>query len=111
MSEIRSLADELRESIRTGKDKVYSKKSSKKAPPRKIDESLEQLFNAMHSHEAGNEKVFIRLDERTIFLFKQLKISAGIDMNKAYSYVIKAFLENTPELTKYIKDSLKTLDP
>jgi hypothetical protein len=109
MKEIKSLADELRESIRNKSEKNGSKsKSLKKSSA--SNPVLDTLFKQIQQFELGQEKLLIRLDERTVFLLKQLKISQGLDMNKSIAFIIKSFLEKNPDLTQYIKDSLKSLD-
>lgn len=114
MSGIKSLADELRDSIRKDKQSgvmdatpIADKGNAKK----KTVEPLEHLFEKILSHElTGREKLLIRLDDRTVFLLKQLKVAKGIDMNKIISYSLHAFLKEHPGLTRYIKEHLKILD-
>ena len=110
MNDIKSLADELRESIRNKSDKKgAATKKTKKAES--TNPALEALFKEIHQYElSGQEKLLIRLDDRTVFVLKQLKVSQGLDMNKTIAFIIKNFLEKNPELTQYIKDSLKSLD-
>lgn len=115
MSGIKSLADELRDSIR--KERLPQAKENgtapaqNTAPKKKQAEPLESLLESILSHElTGQEKLLIRLDDRTVFLLKQLKVAKGIDMNKIISYSLQTFLKEHPELTGYIKEHLKTLD-
>lgn len=112
MTEIKTLADELREKIRNKEEKEDTQKPEKRKRAKSTcSKSLEELFNAIQSHQlSGHEKILIRLDDKTVFLMKQLKVSKGIDMNRLISYSIKTFLENTPELTEHIKQSLKNLE-
>lgn len=115
MSGIKSLADELRDSIRKDKqsgtpDKATAQDKNRTAR-KKTAEPLGRLFENILSHElTGREKLLIRLDDRTVFLLKQLKVTRGIDMNKIISYSLHLFLKEHPELTRYIKEHLKTLD-
>jgi hypothetical protein len=130
MTAIRSLADELREKMRqeasgeTGNAAVLTdspekekpiqqpvKKKAGKPPPEKGLPSLDVLFEQLTAFElTGNEKLLIRLDNRTVFLLKQLKIAKSIDMNKLIAYSIQAFFEARPELIDYIKTSLQTIE-
>ena len=120
MKEIKSLADELRETIRKGAEPeslenqdvevpdVKKKKLSKKSVSL---ESLDVLFADILSHElSGKEKLMIRLEDRTVFILKQLKVSKGIDMNKIISYSLQHFFQSKPELIQYIKESLKSVE-
>ncbi|MFN0293579.1 hypothetical protein [Pedobacter helvus] len=120
MNQIKTLADELRETIKKdGNSKSASKSkglsakrekpSSKNAIP--IDPSVEKLFESMLSYDlTGKEKLLIRLDDRTVFLLKQLKIAKSIDMNKLIAYSLQYFLNQHPELIQYIKQNIKTIE-
>lgn len=114
MSGIRSLADELRDSIRKERQpqtKEIPTEQPPKDPPKKKAGTLERLLESILNHElTGQEKLLIRLDDRTVFLLKQLKVAKGIDMNKIISYSLQTFLKEHPELTGYIKEHIKTLD-
>lgn len=112
MSGIRSLADELRDSMRKGKpsQEIPSLEPSKDTAKKKT-ETLECLLESILNHElTGREKLLIRLDDKTLFLLKQLKVAKGIDMNKIIAYSLHLFLKSHPELTQYIKEHIKTLD-
>ncbi|WP_207423771.1 hypothetical protein [Desertivirga brevis] len=112
MNEIKSLADQIRESIKNG-EQVSGKegKSSGRKKTKAANQAIEQMLQQMLSHQlTGTEKLLIRLDDRTLFLLKQLKVTRGVDMNKAISYMVKIFIESTPDLTKYIKESINTLE-
>jgi hypothetical protein len=128
MTAIRTLADELREKMRQqpGTEKPGMKKEShpnansheklvkKKAgkpPPEKPSAKLETLFAELTAYElSGNEKLLIRLDGRTVFMLKQLKVTKGIDMNKLIAYSLETFFKERPELINYIKASLQTIE-
>lgn len=114
MSGIKSLADELRDSMRKGKlpqAKEIPPAEQTKGTPKKKTETLERLFENILNHElTGRERLLIRLDDKTLFLLKQLKVAKGINMNKIISYSLHQFLKTHPELTRYIKEHIKTLD-
>ena len=113
MTGIKSLADELRESLKAGEGQKRKTPKSKGSRSSKetVSPDLSALFIELEAYELkGNEKLLIRLDERTVFLLKQLKIQKGIDMNKAIAFFIKSFFESKPELTEYIKETLKTIE-
>lgn len=128
MTKIRSLADELREKMRqqpvteepdmekegqlqaNNQDKPARKKAGK-PPPEKTSVELEILFTELTAYElTGNEKLLIRLDARTVFMLKQLKVTKSIDMNKLIAYSLDTFFKEHPELIKYIKASLQTIE-
>ncbi|MFB0496046.1 hypothetical protein ABID99_002283 [Mucilaginibacter sp. OAE612] len=128
MTKIRSLADELREKMRqqpgieepetekqsqpnaNNQDKPVKKKAGK-PPPEKPPVELETLFAELTAYElTGNEKLLIRLDGRTVFMLKQLKVTKSIDMNKLIAYSLDSFFKERPELINYIKASLQTIE-
>jgi hypothetical protein len=128
MTAIRSLADELREKMRqqagTEKPEMAKqteaeatsqakpiKKTAGKPPPEKPPTELETFFAELIAYElTGNEKLLIRLDGRTVFMLKQLKVTKGIDMNKLIAYSLEAFFKERPQLINYIKSSLQTIE-
>lgn len=127
MTAIRSLADELREKMRqqspeteipqpskppkdNDDQKIVTKKAGK-PPPEKQLQGLETLLAELADYElTGNEKLLIRLDGRTVFMLKQLKVTKGIDMNKLIAYSLDTFFKERPELINYIKASLQTIE-
>lgn len=129
MTAIRSMADELREKMRQVKsaaenttppesspadgkeNRTPAKKKAGKPPPAEQAGLLETLFNELTAYELnGNEKLLIRLDNRTVFLLKQLKVAKGIDMNKLIAYSLDTFLKERPELINYIKATLQNIE-
>lgn len=114
MSGIKSLADELRDSMRKGKPPLPNEIPPAEPPkdtPKKKTETLERLFESIQNHELiGRERLLIRLDDKTLFLLKQLKVAKGIDMNKIIAYSLHLFLKTHPEISRYIKEHIKTLD-
>ncbi|MCY1531665.1 hypothetical protein D9M68_668980 [compost metagenome] len=119
MTGIKSLADELRETIKKDGHTVQENKGERSTekkgivakPKKAVDASLETLFKSILAFElAGQEKLLIRLDDRTVFLLKQLKVAKAIDMNKLIAYSLQDFLRRHPELIQYIKDNIKTIE-
>ncbi len=118
MTGIKSLADELREKIRS--QDAENPITPKENPPEKTkkpfalkvtDKEIASLFNALAAYElCGSDKMLIRLDTRTTNLLKQLKLAKGIDMNKFIAYSLQVFLEQHPWLSSYIKETLKNTD-
>jgi len=120
MNQIKSLADELRETIKKdgGAEKgnpaetLPVKKNNRSKPSKKpADATLESLLESILAFDlTGREKLLIRLDDRTVFLLKQLKIAKAIDMNKLIAYSLQDFLARHPELIQYIKENIKTIE-
>ncbi|AMP99798.1 hypothetical protein AY601_2923 [Pedobacter cryoconitis] len=119
MSQIKSLADELRETIKKDghpdKEIEDGKSAVKQTPINKLtkkppDAKLDTLFESILAFElTGREKLLIRLDDRTVFLLKQLKIAKAIDMNKLIAFSLQHFLRTHPELIEYVKENIKTI--
>jgi hypothetical protein len=121
MSEIKTLADQLRASLKNGSLKqpevvklpVPAKNKGKPDLIRDevFPESLSVLFQNIESFEHnGMEKLPIRLDEKTAYLLKQLKIIKGIDMTKMIAFSLNSFFKAHPELVEYIKQNIKTIE-
>ncbi|RZJ92800.1 MAG: hypothetical protein EOO20_00345 [Chryseobacterium sp.] len=117
---IKTLADEIKENIKkngnNGQKEIPSigtptKQKSREQARKTKSDPLDQLFESILSYELnGSEKMLIRLDERTVFLLKQLKIAKGIDMNKLIAYSLKDFLVRHSGIIQYIKENIKTIE-
>ncbi|KQB99870.1 hypothetical protein [Pedobacter sp. Hv1] len=112
MNKIRSLADELREAIKNDGQAVPIKKTiARKQVPKNSNRPIDHLLESILAYELnGTEKLLIRLDDRTVFLLKQLKIAGSIDMNKLIAYSLQHFLSQHPELIQYIKENIKNIE-
>jgi len=106
MTEIRSLADELRETIK-GKSKSKPKAETQKEIPKKLALLLAEMREFKLE---GRDKLLVRLDERTIYLMKQLKVSDGIDMNRLIAFCLKDFFHKNPAIIGHIKDNIKSIE-
>jgi hypothetical protein len=126
MNEIKSLADQLRERMRTGE-------AEKKAPPPAKEKSVGPALNARpkkppKTSPAGQkaaaffrdieafkievtEKSMIRVDARTVNLLKRIKLVKGIDMNRFIVYALHQYLSQHPWLPGHIQETLKKSEP
>lgn len=118
MSEIKTLADQLRETIRSQEHPVAEApppdkstkpgSSPKKRKPVVPDEEASAFFEAIAGFEIdGTEKSMIRVDSRTLNLLKRMKLAKGIDMNKFIVYSLHQYLAQHPWLAEYITETLK----
>ena len=99
MTNIKSLADQLRERLRSRPDA-----SPQPADPAAMPDGAPAILAAIAAHRTtGSDKLLIRLEPRTTFLLKQLKVAAGIDMVQFVSYAVQQALDGHPELVEYIK--------
>ncbi|SDF11780.1 hypothetical protein SAMN05216464_11321 [Mucilaginibacter pineti] len=124
MSGIKSLADELREKIRSetagktpppdqAKDPpAAGRKAGRKSVPGGIaEEQATKFFNAIESFSYnGTEKSLIRVDTKTMNLLKRIKLAKGIDMNRFIVYSLHHLISQHPWLAAHIQETLKNTD-
>jgi predicted HicB family RNase H-like nuclease len=120
MNEIKSLADQLREQLRTGENPKPASpkqkdsqgtgtKRTKKAPEPSVDpQKAEAFFRAIEEFRIEtSEKSMIRVDLRTMNLLKHMKLANGVDMNRFIVYALHQYLGQHPWLPKHIQEILK----
>ncbi|NGM71643.1 hypothetical protein [Sphingobacterium sp. SGL-16] len=120
MTEIKTLADQLRDTLRTTDNKVHisekvnSNKISttkKHKPPNEEHKHIVDFFNALEEFKLeATEKSMIRVDKRTINLLKRLKLAKGIDMNRFIVYALHQYINQHPWLPKHIQEIIKNTD-
>jgi len=124
MLEIKSLADQLREKLRSGDNEndtsekenktitkvvANSPKKNKLITPDK--QKVDAFFKAIEEFKLeSTEKSMIRVDARTINLLKRMKLAKGIDMNRFIVYALHQYISQHPWLTKHIQEILKNSD-
>jgi hypothetical protein len=108
MSEIKSLADQLRGKI-AGKDAQppLAKKPEKKQPvlqPPVLDE--------LRAYDLANHDsmIHVRFENPTAQVLHHFKRATGIEVNKVVGYAVKQFLEQNPELKAIVKQYLQKLE-
>lgn len=125
MNEIRSLADQLREKLRTGdtekpappakqKNAGSPAAATPKKPPKASPEQqkAEAFFRAIEEFRIETtEKSMIRVDARTLNLLKRMKLAKGIDMNRFIVYALHQYLRQHPWLPGHIQETLKNSEP
>ncbi|MGO3108117.1 hypothetical protein [Sphingobacterium sp. JB170] len=126
MNEIKSLADQLREKLRTGEmDKSPPPAKEKKItdppaagvpkkPPKVSDrhQKADAFFAAIEAFRPElSEKSMIRVDARTLHLLKRMKLAKGVDMNRFIVYALHQYLGQHPWLAEHIQETLKNSAP
>ncbi len=111
MSELKSLADQLRSKIanknsqqtETVQPEKRKTKQAEPAPP--ILEQLRAYDLAEH-----DSMLHVRFENPTAALLHHLKRATGIEVNKVVGYAVKQFLEQHPELKTLVKQYLQKLE-
>lgn len=125
MNEIKSLADQLREKLRTGetdnslstaknKDPLppIEKKPKKPPKPSPDGERANAFFQSIGEFRIeGTEKSLIRVDKRTMNLLKRIKLAKGVDMNRFIVYCLHQYIAQHPWLPGHIHETLKNTEP
>ncbi|MCA5006140.1 hypothetical protein [Sphingobacterium bovistauri] len=123
MLEIKTLADQLREKLRTAdtEDKRLEKAenllqkeaipSKNKTPISPDQQKVDAFFKAIEEFKLeATEKSMIRVDSRTINLLKRMKLAKEIDMNRFIVYALHQYISQHPWLPKHIQEILKNTD-
>ncbi|MGO3267405.1 MAG: hypothetical protein ACTIK3_12015 [Sphingobacteriaceae bacterium] len=123
MNQIKSLADQLREKLRTGEtanspdavaQPLPKEPSRPKKPPKQgIDpKKADAFFAAIEAFRPElTEKSMIRVDARTLQLLKRMKLAKGVDMNRFIVYALHQYLGQHPWLPEHIQETLKNSAP
>lgn len=119
MSKIRSIADEIRERIKTASEEPKEKDavSASAVPPVVPTKSVSSVA-VPESHPVfeqlaafrmeGNQKIMVRLDEQSMKLLKQLKFTRDIDMTKVIVFALHKFLQEHSWLQGHVLELLKS---
>ncbi|QPH38661.1 hypothetical protein [Pedobacter endophyticus] len=122
MSEIKSLAEQLKSKLEEQKGvqliasaekrPVQKKKREKPDDSNSANEAkkISALLSALREFNMdGQEKILIRLDKRTVAQLKQLKVATNIEMIRVIAFALQDFLKSHPWLNDYISQTLKQM--
>jgi len=103
MSEIKSLADQLRSKI-NGKE--TPKREKKKAP------DIPEILEAIRAYDNREHKslMHIRFDAQTVRTMNQFKMATGVDVTKLVAFSVQQLFERHPELKSIIKQYIQQLE-
>lgn len=107
MSEIKSLADQLRARI-NNPDKPATEKKKKTAATKVMQPILETL--RAYSLADHDSMIHVRFENPTAQVLHHLKRATGIEVNKVVGFAVKQFLEQNPELKTIVKQYLQKLE-
>ena len=103
MSEIKSLADQLRSKI----NQQPTPKREKKKPP-----DTPAILEAIRAYDNRDHKslMHIRFDAQTIQTMNQFKMATGVDVTKLVAFAVQQLFEKNPELKTIIKQYIQQLE-
>jgi hypothetical protein len=102
MSEIKTLADQLRNRI----NEPEVRKEKKKPPDvPAILESLRAFDNREHK-----SLLHIRFDAQTVKTLNQFKMATGVDVTKFVGFAVQELFRQHPEIKKIIKTFIEQLE-
>jgi len=96
MSDIKSLADQLRSNI------------NRQDQPQPIPEILERIRK--YDNRDHKSLMHIRFDTATIKTLNQFKMATGVDVTKLVAFSVHHLLEQYPELKSIIKQFIQQLE-
>lgn len=96
MSEIKSLADQLRTNI------------NQQAKPPPVPEILQHIRKYDNRDHKG--LMHIRFDAATITMMGQFKMATGVDVTKLVAFAVHQLFEEHPELKSIIKQYIQQLN-
>ncbi|HMI04865.1 MAG TPA: hypothetical protein VK541_20420 [Pedobacter sp.] len=114
MSEIKSLADQLRSSISDQKVMpvvpVVKKRADGKSNPGAVEVS--PIYRELLGYDTADHKsmVHARLDAKTALMLNHFKMATGVDNIKVVAFAVKHLFATQPELKKLIKNFIETLE-
>ncbi len=110
MSEIKTLADQLRSKINgqaVPNEAPVKLKREKKKPP-DIPEILELL--RAYDNRQHKSLMHIRFDTQTVQTMNQFKMATGVDVTKLVAFSVQQLFQQHPELKVMIKQYIQQLE-
>jgi len=106
MSEIKSLADELRSKM-AKPDTPVKKKSNKQQP-----DAIPQVIELLREIEIAGNKTLVhaRFDPSTAQLLHHFKMATGVEVSRLICYAVKQLLDKHPEIRAIVKEHLKNIE-
>ena len=117
MSDIKSLADELRNKIKasgepadvTNRSKEQKTEIKAKPPP---EPEIPPILELLRTYDNSDHKsmVHVRFDAQTLKTMNHFKMATGIDVTKLVAYAVRELFVLHPELKNIIKQFIQKLD-
>lgn len=110
MSEIKTLADQLRSKITKPDTPAKTGKTEKK----KAGKSAEtpQIIDLLRAYDVSNHKTLIhaRVDAQTAQMIHHLKIATGVEVTRLICFSIRQLFDQNPELKAVIRAHLENFE-
>jgi hypothetical protein len=117
MSEIKTLADQLRSKIGGSENSGQIKKTKPAAtkdisPKNNAPPEIPAILEAIRAYDNTDHKsmVHARFDERTAQTMNQLKMATGVDVTKLVAFAVRKLLNEHPELKIIIKQFFQSIE-
>lgn len=115
MEKMKSLADQLRETMVKPGEKTANVKPNKapqgpKKAAMKPGKALEApILAALATYDNSDHKTMVhfRFDKQTVDFLSQFKIATGIDATKFVAFSVRQFIDAHPELKTIIKQFIQ----
>lgn len=107
MSEIKSLADQLRNSL-SADVKLPVRPVVSKAKAKPPPEILRQIL--AYDSSGNKSMVHAKLDAETAKLLGHFKMASGVDNIKLVAFAVRHLFATQPELKTYIKNFIQNLE-
>jgi hypothetical protein len=106
MSELKALADQLRNKINQPVPVPQKKAKTNHAP------AAPEIVDALRAYDLADHDsmIHVRFENPTAALLHHLKRATGIEVNKVVGYAVKQFLRQHPELKTLVKNYLQKIE-
>jgi hypothetical protein len=107
MTQLTSLADEIRSKIA----KPAAEKPPKKTKKEKIKVDGGEIMQRLEAYDNSGHKsmVHVRFDEKTVQTLNHFKMATGIDVTKLVAFSVQELFERHPELKSIIKQFIQNV--
>jgi len=107
MTQLTSLADEIRSKIA----KPAAEKPPKKTKKEKVQPDGGEIMQRLEAYDNNGHKsmVHVRFDEKTVQTLNHFKMATGIDVTKLVAFSVQELFEHHPELKSIIKQFIQNV--
>ena len=111
MSEIKSLADQLRSKIAKPDTPAVAEAPAEKKKEKRTA-IVPPIVELLRAYDLADHKnmLHVRFETQTAQMLYHLKMATGIEVNKVVGYAVSQFLEQHSELKTIIKQHLQKLE-